>query len=231
MAVIDVVGARKCNTPMNETLGTFTVREAARVVGLPEAQIWRWVAAGVLVPAFTDSSRWLGFRYALSFQDLVALRTLRKLRESSVSAKDLTRAAAFLKRNYGQPWSALRIGLDGRDVVFYEPETNDLISASHQGQKVAKELVHVDLLAEEIAASVQKARTRQPEQIGKTEHSKHVMSGSEVLAGTRIPVSTILDFYHAGYDADAIMTEFPDLYREDIDASIQYEARFGRQTA
>lgn len=216
---------------MNEALGTFTVREAARVVGLPEAQIWRWVRAGVLVPAFTDSSRWLGFRYTLSFQDLVTLRTLRELRESNVLAQDLTRAAAFLKRNYGRPRSALRIGLDGRDVVFYEPGTDDLISASHLGQKVAKDLVRVDLLADEIAASVQKARTRQPEQIGKTERSKHVMGGCEVLAGTRIPVSTILDFYHAGYDVDAILAEYLDLHREDIDASIEYEARFGQQTA
>jgi uncharacterized protein (DUF433 family) len=216
---------------MDEVIGAFTVREAAGVVGLSEATITRWARKGVITPAFIDSSRWLGFRYALSFRDLVTLRTMRQLKALGVPAIDLARAAAFLQRNYGRPWAALRIGVDGHDVVYYEAESDDLISASHPGQKVAKGLVRVALLADEVAASVRKARTRQPDQIGKVTQSKHVMEDAVVLAGTRIPVSTILDFHHDGYSVDGILAEYPELHPEDVQAAIEYETLFGRQTA
>jgi len=81
----------------------------------------------------------------------------------------------------------------------------------------------VALLADEVAASVRKARTRQPDQIGKVTQSKHVMEDAVVLAGTRIPVSTILDFHHDGYSVDGILAEYPELHPEDVQAAIEYE--------
>jgi uncharacterized protein (DUF433 family) len=56
----------------------------------------------------------------------------------------------------------------------------------------------------------------------------HIASDAEVLRGkprikgTRIPVSLILGYLAAGRTAEQIITEFPDLTREQIAACLDY---------
>lgn len=49
-----------------------------------------------------------------------------------------------------------------------------------------------------------------------------VLSGKPRIDGTRIPVALILGYLAAGNTYDAIMSEFPDLKREDIAACLDY---------
>ncbi|MBN1106932.1 MAG: DUF433 domain-containing protein [Deltaproteobacteria bacterium] len=49
-----------------------------------------------------------------------------------------------------------------------------------------------------------------------------VMRGKPRIKGTRIPVGLILGYYAAGNNAQQILTEFPDLNKEQVAACLDY---------
>ena len=49
-----------------------------------------------------------------------------------------------------------------------------------------------------------------------------VCNGRPVISGTRIPVSVILEQIAEGVSWDAILTDYPELTREDIHAAVSY---------
>ena len=49
--------------------------------------------------------------------------------------------------------------------------------------------------------------------------------GKPCIRGMRIRVSDVLDLYAAGLTADQILSEFPDLEPEDLQAALSYAAR------
>jgi uncharacterized protein (DUF433 family) len=54
------------------------------------------------------------------------------------------------------------------------------------------------------------------------ESDPNVLRGKPRIKGTRIPVSLIFGYLAAGYDAERIITEFPDLNHEQIAACLDY---------
>ena len=52
-----------------------------------------------------------------------------------------------------------------------------------------------------------------------------ICNGRPVIAGTRIPVQTIMEFLGAGDSIDEVLEAYPALKREDIYACIQFAAR------
>jgi len=56
------------------------------------------------------------------------------------------------------------------------------------------------------------------------EISPRVCGGKPVIAGTRIPVTVILEQLAAGESWDSILEGYPELASDDIRASLQYAA-------
>lgn len=56
-----------------------------------------------------------------------------------------------------------------------------------------------------------------------------VMHGVACIAGTRIPVSVVLDNLAGGAPVDAIIREYPSLTREAIAAALAYAAELMRE--
>jgi uncharacterized protein (DUF433 family) len=56
-----------------------------------------------------------------------------------------------------------------------------------------------------------------------------VMHGVACLAGTRIPVSVVLDNLAGGATTDAILAEYPSLTRPAIAAALAYAAELARE--
>lgn len=52
-----------------------------------------------------------------------------------------------------------------------------------------------------------------------------IFNGRPIIAGTRIPVQTIMEFLGAGDSIDEVLEEYPSLKREDIYACIQFAAK------
>ena len=53
-----------------------------------------------------------------------------------------------------------------------------------------------------------------------------ILSGKPVVAGTRIPVSLILNLLAHGYDIECVLTTYPLLTAEDVQAALLYSAKF-----
>jgi uncharacterized protein (DUF433 family) len=51
------------------------------------------------------------------------------------------------------------------------------------------------------------------------------MNNAPAIAGTRIMTSAIWNFHEAGYDADAIIEEYPRIKAADIRAALAFEAQ------
>ena len=52
-----------------------------------------------------------------------------------------------------------------------------------------------------------------------------ICNGRPVIAGTRIPVQTIMEFLGAGDSIEDVLEAYPSLEREDIYACIQFAAK------
>ena len=52
-----------------------------------------------------------------------------------------------------------------------------------------------------------------------------ICNGRPVIAGTRIPVQTIMEFLGAGDSVDEVLEAYPTLKREDVYACIQFAAK------
>lgn len=57
----------------------------------------------------------------------------------------------------------------------------------------------------------------------------NVMHGVACLAGTRIPVSVVLDNLAAGASVDDILREYPSLTRIAVSAALAYAAELARE--
>ena len=52
-----------------------------------------------------------------------------------------------------------------------------------------------------------------------------ICNGRPVIAGTRIPVQTIMEFLGAGDSIDEVLEAYPSLKKEDVYACIQFAAK------
>ncbi len=52
-----------------------------------------------------------------------------------------------------------------------------------------------------------------------------ICNGRPVIAGTRIPVQTIMEFLGAGDSIDEVLEAYPALKKEDVYACIQFAAK------
>jgi uncharacterized protein (DUF433 family) len=56
-----------------------------------------------------------------------------------------------------------------------------------------------------------------------------VCHGQACIGGTRIPISVILDNLAAGLTPEAVVSNYPSLCLEDVQAAIQYAAELARE--
>ena len=107
----------------------LSTSEAARVLGMSEAQIRELVRSGL------PRAERRGRRYAFSFQDLVVLRTAHALIGQQIPMARVVRSLASLVEQLpsGRPLSGLRIWADGARVVVqdaagcWNPETGQAV--------------------------------------------------------------------------------------------------------
>jgi len=198
----------------NVVLQAFSVDHAASITGLSKARLTRWDKLGFFSPEYvSEADRGNAYGRVYSYIDLVGLRTLAVLAdEHHVPLSELKKAATGLARLSDRPWANMELSVLKRQVVF---DLHGKPRNASDGQHVIKS-IPLPSIAEEVAKRANELRKRKASLQGKIEHHKFVAHNSPVLAGTRIPVSTIRQFVDAGYPDAAIIEEFPTLTRKDI---------------
>lgn len=70
---------------------------------------------------------------------------------------------------------------------------------------------------------IRELNRRGDDEIGRIVRRRGVVHNQAVIAGTRIPVSTIKEFADAGYTIAEILSEYPSLSENDVEAAVAFE--------
>ncbi|MGQ0813194.1 MAG: DUF433 domain-containing protein [Gemmatimonadota bacterium] len=205
-------------------LVAFTAEQVCRITGLTARQLRYWDATEFFSPTLVDGFRRRAFGRIYSFSDVVGLRSIAVLRnEHGVPLQELRRVGSWLKERHVTPWSSIKFALQGKKVLFIDPDAGVPVEPKGAGQEVLA--ISLEPIANEMRKAANKLRERSPEQIGKLYRNRYVVHNANVIAGTRIPTSAIWNFHEAGYSAEQILQEYPRLMPADIHAAVEYEAR------
>lgn len=205
-------------------LVAFTTEHVCRLTGLSTRQVRYWDKTEFFSPAQIESNSRRAFSRIYSFRDVVGLRTIAILRNKhNVPLQGLRKVGAWLRNEFETPWSSLRFGLAGDEVVFFDPVTGAPTEARGQGQRVLA--IALEPIAQEMRSAASRLTERQREEFGQIVRNRYVVHNAWSVAGTRIPTEAVWNFHEAGYNEDAIIAEYPRLTREDVKAAIKFEAK------
>ncbi len=202
-----------------DLIGAFGVDDASRLTGVSEGQLKAWDRDGFLSPSYRSGEPRQPFSRIYSFRDLVALRVLSSLRnEHRVPMQHLRQVAQKLAGLGNDRWTSTTLSVLGKKVVFDDPsvsERREIVS----GQRVLA--IPLKVAASNMRQAIQDMNQRSDEALGHVVTGRFVQNNQPVFEGTRIPVSAVVSYLEAGYDVDAILTEYPDLRPEDVEAARQ----------
>ncbi len=203
--------------PDNAVLA-LSAEHMVKVSGLSLRQLSYWDSTGFFSPEYAAASRRSPNFRVYSFKDAVGLRTISTLMgKHGVSLPHLKEVAKRLVSYTDRPWSDLKLRVWNRRVQFEEPETGRTRDVVNK-QYVLLEIIDV---MDEVKEAAQALKVRDQGQIGKFEKHRYVSHNSLVVAGTRIPVATILEYVDAKYSVADILIEFPLLKEADVEAVVR----------
>lgn len=194
----------------------FSLDQASRLTGISPAQLINWDRTGFFQPSLASDNRKEAFSRIYSFKDLASLKVISILRnETRVSLQHLREVGRKLSALGDHNWSSITLYVLNRRVVFHNPET-DAKEEIVTGQTV------LDIPLEVVRSNMQQAinadRSRTADHIGQTEKKRFVAHSQNVVAGTRIPVRSVISFIDANFSNKQIIEQYPSLTDQDIDA-------------
>jgi uncharacterized protein (DUF433 family) len=201
----------------------FSLELAARATGLAEERIRRWGRDGVFSTTYADLGIGDPKHAARSFTygDVVTLRALATLREEGIGLEELGRLARQLKKLPDEEWETSRFALRDSEVTLERGTGID--SSSTDNGAHPKVTIPLSRFVREIEEKVREIEQRTPDEIGHVTRNRRIMQGMPVLAGTRIPTSTMYYFVRNGYDREWILENYPRLREQDIAAAVAFE--------
>lgn len=209
-----------------DIIGAFSEDQASRISGVSIYQLRQWDREGFFPAAFGVAKQHIPFGRMYSFRDLVSLQVLNDLRNAKkIPLKHLRDVSKKLSHLGDRRWSGTTLYVLGKRVVLEDPATKareDVVS----GQKVFN--IPLRIVIKNTRNRIKELNNRDG-MIGQFSQSKFIANNDLVFSGTRIPVSTVVEFANAGYTTAQIIREFPDLTAADVHAAIN--ANKGRLAA
>lgn len=183
---------------MEDTLAVPDKR-AAQLAAISMKQLRHWEKTGLVVPSIRQQISQRNTVRLYSFQDLLQLLVVAQLRHRpGISLQHIRRLVTHLRsRNVDAPLRELKFATHGREIYVNFPD------GSWSGDPVPDA----------------KAGERDPRHVGQVTSRRGVHRSKPVFEGTRIPVATVQRYLEAGYDTDAILSEYPSLTPADVAAA------------
>ena len=203
---------------ISNVIAAFSEEQAARVTGLTKRRLRYWAKTGFFKPSFSEDNPRLPNSRFYSFRELVALRTLARLRiDNGVTLQHLRAVAAKLSHLKDDLWTATTLHVLDRRVVLENPETGWPEEAV-SGQHVLR--LPLARVIEKTGEKLAELHRRPGDSIGKLGRRRAILRNALSVAGTRIAVGSIRRLHEDGYSTDRIIEEYPDLTPEDIEAAL-----------
>jgi len=116
----------------------FSADVARRVVGITYRQLDYWDKTGLLRPSIKQAGG-KGSRRVYSFEDLVELRVIAKLRTVGVSLPAVRKAARYVRQHFAnlvRPLARLALVVDGKSILVRTTDDKHLVDVTAGGQMV-----------------------------------------------------------------------------------------------
>jgi uncharacterized protein (DUF433 family) len=197
-------------------IGAFSEDQVARLTDLSKAQLRAWNRRSFIRPEYkAGHNPRHPFTYIYSFKDLLKLRVLNQLRNVyNVPMRELIRVERELAHLGDDKWTSQRLWVLNRRVVFEEPESLRKREISTR-QFVAE--IPLEVVTSDAREDIRRLNEREQNDLGRVVRKRHLHSSDPVFAGTRIPVSAVVGYLNAGFDAGEIMRRLPALRPADIE--------------
>ncbi|WP_109260370.1 DUF433 domain-containing protein [Hyphobacterium indicum] len=199
----------------------FTEEQTAKLTGVSRNQLKSWDRSGFFTPSFADEDRRLSYSRTYSFRDLVCIQVIHELRNNArVSMQHLREVREKLDHLGDELWSKTTLYVLNRKVVFDNPETRrreEVVSC----QGVLN--VPLQVVRRNLQKKIELMWERDSNTIGMVAKKRNIAHNQTVIAGTRIPVSIVLEFLEAGYSAEQIIREYPVLTKRDVEAVAEFD--------
>jgi uncharacterized protein (DUF433 family) len=193
----------------------LSAEHIVKLTGLTMRQLAYWDRTGFFQPEHAAENRRSPNSRVYSFSDAVGLRTISTLMNRyNVSHHQLKKVARELSISSTKFWSEMKLWVLKGRVYFQEPETGsprDVLGAQYAILGVIDEIRCVE-------QGIEALKARDSSAYGQFEKHKNISQNRLVIAGTRIPVQTILEYLEDGYQAAEIVRRFPLLTHADVEA-------------
>lgn len=113
----------------------FGVAAVLRLTGVSYRNLDYWASTG-LVRSSIRPAAGKGTRRVYAFEDLVALRLVRKLREAGIPLQAIRRAVRYLQAHVDRPLTTLALVADGKRILALTEEPRRMVDATSEGQVV-----------------------------------------------------------------------------------------------
>ena len=141
---------KKANANTNKVV-SFNVKEVARIVGASRYRLDYWNKTRLLTPSLKTVSE-KGSTSVYSVQDIIDLKIILRLRQSSISLQRIRAGFRFIKEQQ-QTLASSVILSDGKTLYLYQDD-DLLVDILKKGQMVSR--VSVQDLIEEVQEKVRK---------------------------------------------------------------------------
>lgn len=208
---------------ISSVVAAFSEEHVERITGLAKGRLRYWARTGFFKPSYADEDARLPFSRFYSFKDIVALRTLEKLRvQNSVPLQHLRKVAEALSHLKDDLWTKTTLFVWDRKVSFVNPFTRtreEVLS----GQYLLPIPIPLKKVIEDTTSDIVNLTSRRQSEVGRISRSRGVNRNQWVVSGTRISVAAIKRLHEDGLSIQAIIDEYPDLTQEDVEAAINHK--------
>jgi DNA-binding transcriptional MerR regulator len=196
-------------------------KRAARLARVTMRQLRHWEQTGLVAPSIKRELSPRNTVRLYSFQDLLELLVVAELRHRpGISLQHIRRLVGHMRqRGFSAPLRELKFATHGQEIYAQYPD-GTWSGDPNLDQLVFHQVIALDLLT----AKIETLSHRDPRMAGKVVKRRGVHGSSPIFAGTRILVSTVQYYLHEGFDAPAIIEEYPSLTPADIEAAQHYAA-------
>jgi uncharacterized protein (DUF433 family) len=208
--------------------GAYTVPEIARILkrnGVTEGKVRYWLEKGLLGEPIRWGSR--GRPHLLSFQQLLKVRTIQRLRDDGFSLQRITPAVRKLssylwEHLFAEEWHALTFFPAERGRIGVMDSQRRAIVVE-TGQWIMPETLQV--LEGYLRQTHEEWIRREVDITGfsRLVSNARVLGGSPTIRGTRVQTS-FLAYMTEGLGADEVLEMYPRLDREAVNQAVEFES-------
>lgn len=205
-------------------VGLYLHSQAARMTQTTSRKLSYWAETQLVTP---QVHRRNGGPSIFSYTDLLAIRTLERLRNSGLPLQRMRKAVRYFYDFLGRKseWWNLKMVVDNRDLLTIIPRDQspsgreEAVIASRGGQKVL-EVIFADLVNDLLAGG---KLERFPEVKEYVTIDAKIQGGAPVIKNTRIKTTVLYMWHQYGLTTKQIADMYDGMDEESVTAAIEYE--------